>query len=269
MKNRLVLLMICMLLVLPKVEIIAEEKNKEEVGVEVKEYTSSPINPRLIATNTPNADGFVVRLYRLCLHREADLNGFMHWRNRILNKKESGTSLVLKFFNSNEYLQRNTSDSDFVESLYQIALNRKAEPKGKIYWLNQITSYSREDIIKQFCASNEFKVICQRYNIVLEIEDPIASFVKRMYEKTLMRSASASEIEGWRNPLAQKQKTAANLVEAFFFSAELQRQNISKEEFVRRAYATLLNRAARNDEVQYWVGKLNEGNSQKQVLYGF
>ena len=108
---------------------------------------------------------FVYRLYNTCLGRNADIGGLENWSRNILAGNTSGYSAALGFFTSTEYKNLNKSDEEFIKDLYTVMMDRNADAAGLENWVKQLTVYSREEVIKMFCKSTEFRNICARYGI--------------------------------------------------------------------------------------------------------
>ncbi|MBR2067078.1 MAG: DUF4214 domain-containing protein, partial [Solobacterium sp.] len=100
-------------------------------------------------------------------------------------------------------------------------------------------------------------------------EDPIRSFVTRLYDKCLEREPDAEGLTDWTNKLANKEITAADAVSGFFNSTEMKNLNLSDDEFVERCYQTMLNRKADANGKKYWMDKLAKGMSRDYILKNF
>ena len=61
------------------------------------------------------------------------------------------------FFNSPEYLGRNTPNPAFVDNLYRTFFQREPEEDGLAFWLEQLAEGSpRNDVMGGFLYSQEF-----------------------------------------------------------------------------------------------------------------
>ena len=118
-------------------------------------------------TQVNNVNLFVERLYLTCLGRIGDKAGQEYWVKGLLQQELTGTSCALNFVRSKEFVSLNLSDSDYVERLYNAFLGRKSDKNGKQYWLDLLKngSYTRENVLKGFASSQEFKDICKSYGI--------------------------------------------------------------------------------------------------------
>jgi Domain of unknown function (DUF4214)/FG-GAP-like repeat len=109
---------------------------------------------------------FVERLYNITLARAADTVGLNHWTNGLANRTFTGGSVVLGFFQSTEYIQRNTSNSQFLDQLYSAYFNRAADPLGKNSWLTEMSrGMTRAQVIGGFAGSPEFAAVAGLYGL--------------------------------------------------------------------------------------------------------
>ncbi|MBQ8188491.1 MAG: DUF4214 domain-containing protein [Lachnospiraceae bacterium] len=110
---------------------------------------------------------FVARLYTEALGRKYDVDGLNDWCNRILDGTMSVTDVsTTGFFCSQEFLNKQLDNEEYVKVLYRTFLGREPEEAGLQYWMNKLESgVSREEIIKGFSYSQEFKDIMKAYGL--------------------------------------------------------------------------------------------------------
>ncbi|MBR4445031.1 MAG: DUF4214 domain-containing protein [Solobacterium sp.] len=113
---------------------------------------------------------FVARCYREVLGRKAEVGGLNNWCKKILtasNKKQAAVDMATNgFFHSPEYLKKNTSNEQYVTTLYKTFLGREADPSGYRNWLNKLKSgASRDSVMLGFSNSAEFAKIMESYGI--------------------------------------------------------------------------------------------------------
>ncbi len=103
--------------------------------------------------------GFIGRVYKAVMMRNADAGGAAHYRKR-LNTGLSRLAVVTGFVNSNEFQNRygSLSNGEFVELVYRNVMNRQADAGGYNYWLGRLDSgaSSRADMMLGFVESNEY-----------------------------------------------------------------------------------------------------------------
>ena len=110
---------------------------------------------------------FATRLYTTCLGREADEPGLMAWARQLANQRDTGTGAAYGFFFSEEFMNQNVSNTDFVNRLYRTFMGREADEDGFNAWVAQLDSgVSREEVFYGFADSPEFGRICAAYGII-------------------------------------------------------------------------------------------------------
>lgn len=117
-----------------------------------------------------NLDKYIENLYECILGRTYDEEGLNYWREQIISGQNynAASAARIGFFESNEYLNKNTDNEQFVTDCYHTFLNREPEPEGLAYWREKLDSgeYSRQDVIESgFGESEEFKNILNAYGL--------------------------------------------------------------------------------------------------------
>jgi hypothetical protein len=104
--------------------------------------------------------------YRGLLARFPDVDGYNFWLGQMRNAqctnaqqvREVSRQIALLFIQSQEYANRNRTNSQFVEDLYDAVLRRGADPGGFSYWVNQLISgATRQALLDTFVNSPEFQ----------------------------------------------------------------------------------------------------------------
>jgi len=120
--------------------------------------------PRIFI-NTAQVTDYVKSLYKNILNRNPDSGGQTAWVNAI----ENGTApknVVASFFNSKEYLNKKTSNEQFVIDCYKGYLQRKPDASGNQTWMNKLKNgASRSTILSGFGNSAEYKKIIAKYGL--------------------------------------------------------------------------------------------------------
>ncbi len=109
---------------------------------------------------------FVNRLYENVLGREAEAEGLYNWALALTVGSESAKSAAMNFFNSEEYVLKNTDNRTYVSDLYILFMNRGADEGGLAVWtaaLDQGTS--RTQVLESFAGSEEFAMIAASYGL--------------------------------------------------------------------------------------------------------
>ena len=218
---------------------------------------------------------FVERFYELVLGRASDEAGLNGWVDALLAGTLSGADVAEAFFLSGEYLARNTSDDEFVETLYQAFFNRDPDADGQQGWLTELQrGASRAQVIDGFSGSAEFAALAALYGISATGDDAasnaeVAAFVERFYVLVLGREPDQAGLDEWVNALLGGALSGADVAEAFFLSGEYLDRNTSDDEFVETLYRALFNRNSDFDGKQGWLTELQRGVSRAEVINGF
>lgn len=226
-------------------------------------------------------EGFVYRLYNIAMGREADEAGFNDWNNKLKSKAQTATQVAQGFIFSREFLNHNYNNTQYVKLLYRTMFGREADEAGLNNWLTNLENgMSREFVFRGFAESQEFTDLCEKYDVergtvsLSQYRDKnvgATGFIARLYTKMLGRGFDINGLEYW----CKKYHTGENTIEeiatvGFLHSLELQNQNLSDEEFVRRMYQTFLNREPEEAGLKDWVNRLQTGQvTRDSLVYGF
>jgi hypothetical protein len=246
--------------------------------------TATP-EPKVTATPTPTAKpevkDFVERLYGVALGRESDEEGLDYWVDQVKKSGMTGGDLAKNFLFSDEFMSKNVSNEDFVETLYKTFFDRESEADGKAYWVDQLKSgtMDKKAVIEGFINSNEWATLCTSYGIpsggtgkssvTIEPNEQVIAFATRLYTTCLGREPEAEGLKYWSEELANLRVSGTNAALGFFFSDEFVGKNFSNEEYVKRLYLTFMDREYDQDGFNYWVGQLNSGATRVDVFNGF
>ena len=112
---------------------------------------------------------FVSRLYTKALGRSYDADGLNYWCG-IINANPSRDNVIQVAmdgcFHSQEFLNKNLSNRDFVTVAYRTFLGREADLEGYNYWLGQLAGgMSRDEMIRNCAYSQEFSNIMASYGL--------------------------------------------------------------------------------------------------------
>lgn len=129
--------------------------------------TPGTIKLRLAKDENYERTYFVYRLYKNCLGRTPDGAGLESWCKQIKSGK-TGSNLVQGFIFSDEYKNKNTSNTEFVKMLYDTMLGRSADQNGLNSWNTLLNSgRSREAVTNGFLFSDEFKKQCSKAGVTV------------------------------------------------------------------------------------------------------
>ena len=112
-------------------------------------------------------NGYVDRLYTICLDRHGDIGGQSDWVMHLAEGAKDGATVAYGFIFSPEYMNKKTSNEEYVEMLYSTFLGRTPDEGGYKDWVEKLDTgeYSREGVFNGFCNSQEFTNICGKYGI--------------------------------------------------------------------------------------------------------
>jgi hypothetical protein len=112
----------------------------------------------------PAATTLITHYYVSILEREPDADGLAYWQGLIAEReaqkidiKPVFQDMANFFFNSPEYLGRNTTDRQFITNLYLTFFQREPDEGGYAFWLEQLAKgMARNDAMAGFLYSQEF-----------------------------------------------------------------------------------------------------------------
>lgn len=222
---------------------------------------------------------FVERLYGKCLERNSEEAGKLDWTMQLADHDNSGAGVGYGFVFSQEYMNKEKSDNDFLDMMYDVYLGRGADAEGKEFWSNMLShGVSRQYVFKGFAESTEYDNICKDYGIergsvtLTEGRDqnPGATmFVYRLYNMALGRDAELDGLNDWSGAIARGEKTAKAVAESFIHSEEFQNKQLDDEEYLQVLYRAFMGREYDEEGLQYWLERLAGGATHDEVLAGF
>ena len=243
------------------------------------------VNPMAALTkvtqNATTVSGFVNRMYRLAMEREADATGLAYWVGTLKSGEKTGAKVAEEFIESPEFKNRNLSDEQYVTILYRIFMGREPEDGGYQYWLKLLANgVSRTFVANQFCTSEEFVQICERCGIMAgsmdlkenrDRNEGLTGFIARQYTKALGRTFDVEGINYWTGEILDGRCSIIEVcTDGFFHSKEFLNKNLSDEEYIKVLYRTFFDREYDEAGLQYWLSQLRTGSmSRDQILNDF
>ncbi len=97
----------------------------------------------------------------------------------------------------------------------------------------------------------------------------VYDFVARLYSLCLNRAPDQNGLNTWAGRLSGGTHNGAMAAFGFFFSAEMERRNLSNAAFVEVLYNALMGRAPDSNGKAYWINLLDNGISRRGVFRGF
>ncbi len=263
---------------------LRSEENLKRLGIAdatgIANYLGLSKTPDRVADPVLVTD-FVTRLYDKCLGRYPDEKGLNDWVKSLCSFEQDGVGVAYGFVFSDEMINSNLSDEEFVEVLYNVFLDRESDAAGKQDWLYNLNNgVSRYGVFMGFANSKEFTDICERYGIdkgeakAIEGRDRslgLTTFVSRLYTKALGRGYDVKGLNDWCNAIMDERETVTSVsTNGFFNSREFLEKNMDDSEFVKTLYRTFFDREYDQAGYDTWMDNLqNQKMTRDEVLLGF
>jgi hypothetical protein len=116
------------------------------------------------STFNPNVNAVVTGYYETILGRSPDAPGLAFWSGEAVRVQNLGAdvreafyALSMTFFSSAEYVNKNTSDTQYITDLYRTFFLRAPDGPGQAFWMSQIAGgMDRASVLNNFLFSTEF-----------------------------------------------------------------------------------------------------------------
>ena len=223
-------------------------------------------------------EAFVQEMYMILLERSADESGLNLYSANLKNETDSVGSLVTVITESEEFVNKNYSDQDYVKKLYQLLLGRSGGDEEVQNWTEMLDAgMSRRYILKAILNSEECTKHFQTYEltkgdvVLTENRDKsynITSFVSRCYRYILEREADVSGLNTWSGKILSG-AGGAEIVNDLVSSQEFLSKNKNNGEFVDLLYMAMLGRQADLQGKEDWTKRLDKGVSYQYIINGF
>ncbi len=220
-------------------------------------------------------NSFLDRIYYIALGRATDPDGRFTWFNHIIYDGYTGADVVRGFLFSPEFLNKNCSNEEFVEILYQVILDRHADADGMATWTAALRNgQSRQSVIDGFLGSVEWTNLCLIYGIPsgnsaepsigILPTDKSKSFANWLHYSVFARMPGEGDVQNWATELVNLRMSGTELAHQFFFSPEI--NNLSNYDFLVRLYRCVLNREP-NGDFNNCLTMLNNGTVTREALF--
>ncbi len=227
---------------------------------------------------------FVTRMYRIILEREPDA-GSATWVNGLKDGSMTGVRVADGFVLSEEMLNKDISNEEFVKILYRAFFGREADEGGLATWKGLLDNGCKKTyVFAGFANSAEFGALCAEAGIVQgraaeyladrqtglsEADYKVWCFVERMYMEVLNRTADEPGVRSWVAVLLDGSYTGTQVAEGFIMSEEFLAKNMTNEEYVRIMYRAFFGRDADAEGLATWTNALATGWTKQEVFAGF
>ena len=238
--------------------------------------TPTPKDP----SDDPTFEDFVERLYTVALGRESDPEGKTFWVKQVVEEGKTGADCARFFLlDADEFMKRNLSTEDFVETLYGTFFDRESDEDGKKGWVEAISSgkKTRADVVNDFIESTEWCNVCATYGVksgaqyhkATKASKNAINFATRLYTCCLKRDAEKGGLKYWSLALTNLEQTGASAARFFFESEEFAGFNTTDKEYLLRLYTTFMDREPAESEVNYWLGEIAGGRQTRHSILAF
>lgn len=241
---------------------------------DITETTSEIIDPTSPEQLT---EDFVTRLYSVMLGRNPDPTGLSNWTQKLLNGEQTAAEVIRGFVFSQEYLNKNTSNEDYISMLYRTLLNRKPDEAGHASWCEKARMFSRTYLLRGFVQSAEFSQLCEGYKVIrgdvalTENRDRHAGmtgYISNLYQQSLGRDPDSAGLNNWTGKVLDGEKTLSEVILDFLGSTEFMQKNASDADYVAALYPCILGRQADSAGLANWVSQMECGKTRFAIYLG-
>jgi len=175
---------------------------------------------------------------------------------------------------SQEFIEQNLTDAQFLSVLYQAFFNREPDASGYEAWLSLLSdNVSREAVLSGFTSATEFENLCQSYGITAqdseEVDVSVKGFITRFYQECLNREPDEQGLATWVDALNSGEESGESLARSFIFSQEFINQNLTNEEFITVLYNAFFGREPDAAGYDSWNSQMSQGADRETVLSSF
>lgn len=137
----------------------AQKIHEAQCTVNVSFYSEAELTQMSVSN-------FVGTLYTRILHREFDAAGRDSWMSLLMEQGGTATTVAIGFFESPEYTSYNTSNEEFVTTLYWVMCNRAGTEAEIADWVAKLDGgATRDSVIREFAASQEWANLCAFFRV--------------------------------------------------------------------------------------------------------
>lgn len=228
---------------------------------------------------------FVSRLYTEILERTPDEDGLAEWSAYLKNRTFTGAQVASGFIMSEEFMNKEMTNTTFVQLLYRAFFGREADTNGLNAWVDFLDEgYRKSYVFAGFANSDEFLALCEGYGVergsvpvtVSEMQPGLSEkeyhtwcFVERLYTEILKRTPDIQGIREWANYLQEGTYSGAEVASGFILSNEFLTKHMTNEEYVQILYRAFFGRQADPAGLEAWVNVLETGSAKEYVFAGF
>ncbi|MBP5493203.1 MAG: DUF4214 domain-containing protein [Clostridiales bacterium] len=224
------------------------------------------------------SEQFIWRLYDIILDRQPDEDGQAYWQEKIENGL-TGSEIVRYFCLSEELLNMDLDDQNYVAILYRAIFDRTPDDEGFRHWYCFLCAGgSKESLVAHFINSPEFADLCDYYGIpigYISFPDPVEKypstmiFVDSVYYHMFFRETERTAMDYWCTKLNSGEITAGEFMFYMFNSDEFISMKKEDWEYVYTLYLAFFSRCPNDEEIDYWVDFLEYGVPRNDLILMF
>lgn len=220
---------------------------------------------------------FVFRAYNAVLDRAPDPSGFNFFSTALEQGTITETGVLELLVNSAEFQSTfgAPTDDEFVELLYENALERSSDPSGFAFFTGQLEGgASRAAIVETIISGNESIAttapLLAGFSSAV-VNGTIERDVFDIFQVALGRQSDAGGIGFFAENILNGNLTEAQVLSTIVASAEFEMNfgSLSNTEFVENLYQNAFGRDADAAGLAFFVGQLDGGASVTSVITTF
>ena len=100
------------------------------------------------------------------MNRTGEADGLNYWCGQIQSGQKSVVGAAEEFFRTPEFLNKKTSNTEYVKVLYRTFMGREYDKAGLDYWVKRLNSGdSRRNVLNAFAGCPEFQNIIKKFKL--------------------------------------------------------------------------------------------------------
>jgi hypothetical protein len=237
-----------------------------------------------------NVSGVITGYYETILGRSPEPSGLAFWQSEASRVQGLGAdvrevffTMSIQFFNSTEYLNRNTSNTQYLTDLYRTFFQREPDGPGMAFWQSFLDGgMDRGALLTNFLFSTEFSNQMSALFGTASVRAEVNVTID-LYRGILGVLPDSAGFNYWLGRIRQAQCTNGNAViaevntiaAAFISSPEYSQRETARPAGQRNGmhvgdlYNAFLRRGADLSGYNYWTGQLNGGQTRDFVRTQF
>ncbi len=238
----------------------------------LKEYSLEGKGIKVPQSKTDKYLSFVTFICKVIFNMESlSISENMNNLKNRLSEGESAFKIIKELLESSKFKSLSLSDEEYVEML--LSLVKESDESLYNRYLSdikngKITKKLLRDTL--LLKSDSWLSFCKEYNVIpFSNEDQVEGFIERFYNYSLNRDSDNGGLDYWKNALLKGDKNAVEIGVYFFLSPEFQNKKVSDEEMVISLYRTFLNREPDQGGLSYWINRIKNGLSKRDLIGGF